>query len=151
MAISILRQAAMFNHQTKLMEKLLDFLNSAEPYTSYRYVLGLVLGGITVYFVVTAIMSLRNLQGLLQDFNRQVNEQRVFNDVRLMLDPDYDTSLEKPLRAKPGRIIKLSLLSACLRLLSFRTLVYVFPELIGVMLVGSAAAVAYWYVFTLKI
>jgi hypothetical protein len=151
MAISILRQAAMFNHQTKLMEKLLDFLHSAEPYTSYRYVLGLVLGGITVYFVVTAIMSLRNLQGLLQDFNRQVNEQRVFNDVRLMLDPDYDTSLEKPLRAKPGRIIKLSLLSACLRLLSFRTLVYVFPELIGVMLVGSAAAVAYWYVFTLKI
>lgn len=141
----------MFNHQTKLMEKLLDFLHSAEPYTSYRYVLGLVLGGITVYFVVTAIMSLRNLQGLLQDFNRQVNEQRVFNDVRLMLDPDYDTSLEKPLRAKPGRIIKLSLLSACLRLLSFRTLVYVFPELIGVIVLGSASAVAYWYVFTLKI
>lgn len=141
----------MFNHQTKLMEKLLDFLNSAEPYTSYRYVLGLVLGGITVYFVVTAIMSLRNLQGLLQDFNRQVNEQRVFNDVRLMLDPDYDTSLEKPLRAKPGRIIKLSLLSACLRLLSFRTLVYVFPELIGVLILGSAAAAAYWFVFTLKI
>ncbi|MCB9932926.1 MAG: hypothetical protein H6841_05815 [Planctomycetes bacterium] len=133
------------------MEKLLDFLNSAEPYTSYRYVLGLVLGGITVYFVVTAIMSLRNLQGLLQDFNRQVNEQRLFDDVRLMLDPDYDLSLEKPLRAKPGRIIKLSLLSACLRLLSFRTLVYVFPELIGVIIVGSAAAVAYWYVFTMKI
>lgn len=133
------------------MEKLLDFLHSAEPYTSYRYVLGLVLGGITVYFVVTAIMSLRNLQGLLQDFNRQVNEQRLFDDVRLMLDPDYDLSLEKPLRAKPGRIIKLSLLSACLRLLSFRTLVYVFPELIGVVIVGSAAAVAYWYVFTMKI
>lgn len=133
------------------MEKLLDFLHSAEPYTSYRYVLGLVLGGITVYFVVTAIMSLRNLQGLLQDFNRQVNEQRLFDDVRLMLDPDYDLSLEKPLRAKPGRIIKLSLLSACLRLLSFRTLVYVFPELIGVILMGSASAVAYWYVFTLKI
>lgn len=122
------------------MEKLLDFLHSAEPYTSYRYVLGLVLGGITVYFVVTAIMSLRNLQGLLQDFNRQVNEQRLFDDVRLMLDPDYDLSLEKPLRAKPGRIIKLSLLSACLRLLSFRTLVYVFPELIGVILMGSASA-----------
>lgn len=133
------------------MEKLLDFLHSAEPYTSYRYVLGLVLGGITVYFVVTAIMSLRNLQGLLQDFNRQVNEQRLFDDVRLMLDPDYDLSLEKPLRARPGRIIKLSLLSACLRLLSFRTLVYVFPELIGVILMGSASAVAYWYVFTLKI
>ncbi|MCG3184650.1 MAG: hypothetical protein ICCCNLDF_02778 [Planctomycetes bacterium] len=133
------------------MEKLLDFLHSAEPYTSYRYVLGLVLGGITVYFVVTAIMSLRNLQGLLQDFNRHVNEQRLFDDVRLMLDPDYDLSLEKPLRAKPGRIIKLSLLSACLRLLSFRTLVYVFPELIGVILMGSASAVAYWYVFTLKI
>lgn len=141
----------MFNHQTTPMEKLLDFLHSAEPYTSYRYVLGLVLGGITVYFVVTAIMSLRNLQGLLQDFNRQVNEQRLFDDVRLMLDPDYDLSLEKPLRAKPGRIIKLSLLSACLRLLSFRTLVYVFPELIGVILMGSASAVAYWYVFTLKI
>ncbi|MCZ7604656.1 MAG: hypothetical protein M5U25_01000 [Planctomycetota bacterium] len=133
------------------MEKLLDFLHSAEPYTSYRYVLGLVLGGITVYFVVTAIMSLRNLQGLLQDFNRQVNEQRLFDDVRLMLDPDYDLSLEKPLKARPGRIIKLSLLSACLRLLSFRTLVYVFPELIGVIIVGSAAAVAYWYVFTMKI
>lgn len=133
------------------MEKLLDFVNSAEPYTSYRYVLGLVLGGITVYFVVTAVMSLRNLQGLLQDFNRQVNEQRLFDDVRLMLDPDYDLSLEKPLRAKPGRIIKLSLLSACLRLLSFRTMVYVFPELIGVLILGSASAVAYWYVFTLKI
>ena len=131
------------------MEELARFMESAEPYTSYRYVLGLVLTGLFVYFLVTSILSLRNLQGLLHDLNRQVNEKRFFDDVRLRLDPEWDVSKERPLKAKPGRIIKLSLLSSCLRLFGFRTLVYVFPELIGVTLVGSAAAVAYWYVFTL--
>ncbi|MCA8910501.1 MAG: hypothetical protein KDB82_02260 [Planctomycetes bacterium] len=130
------------------MDDLVSFLNSAEPYTSYRYVLGLVLTGLTVYYFYTAWASVRNMQGLLRDLNRQVNEQRLFDDVRLMLDPDYDVTQERPLKAKPGRIIKLSVLSACLRLFSFRTLVYVFPELIGVILVGGAAGVAYWYVFT---
>lgn len=133
------------------MEQLARFLEQAEPYTSYRYVLGLVLTGLFIYFLVTSILSLRNLQGLLRDMNRQVNEKRFFDDVRLRLDPDWDISQERPLKAKPGRIIKLSLLSSCLRLLSFRTLVYVFPELLGVITLGSAAAVAYWYVFTLKI
>ena len=132
------------------MEDLAEFLRSAEPYTSYRYVLGLVLTGLTVYFVVTSILSLRNIQGLLHDLNRQAREHGVFHDVRLMLDPEYNAT-SKPLRAKPGRIIKLALYSACLRLISFRTLVYVFPELIGELVVGSAAAAAYWYVFTAKL
>jgi hypothetical protein len=130
------------------MEELAEFMRSAEPYTSYRYVLGLVLTGLFVYFLVTSILSLRNLRGLLQDMNRQAREHGVFHDVRLMLDPDYQ-STSRPPRAKPGRIIKLALYSACLRLVSFRTLAYVLPELIGVIVVGSAAAVAYWYVFTL--
>ena len=132
------------------MEELARLLESAEPYTSYRYVLGLVLTGLFIYFMVTSILSLKNLRGLLLDMNRQVNEKRFFDDVRLRLDPDWDVSKERPLKAKPGRIIKLSLLSSCLRLLSFRTFLYVFPELVGVTLVGSAAAVAYWFVFTLK-
>lgn len=132
------------------MEELARLLESAEPYTSYRYVLGLVLTGLFVYFLVTSILSLKNLRDLLRDMNRQVNEKRFFDDVRLRLDPDWDVSHERPLKAKPGRIIKLSLLSNCLRLISFRTFLYVFPELVGVTLVGSAAAVAYWYVFTLK-
>ncbi|MBZ0134944.1 MAG: hypothetical protein K8I27_01060 [Planctomycetes bacterium] len=132
------------------MEELARLLESAEPYTSYRYVLGLVLTGLFIYFLVTSILSLRNLQGLLHDMNRQVNDKRFFDDVRLRLDPDWDVSGERPLKAKPGRIIKLSIVSACLRLLSFRTMLYVLPELIGVTVLGSAAAVAYWYVFTLK-
>ncbi|MCA8936884.1 MAG: hypothetical protein KDB68_11860 [Planctomycetes bacterium] len=133
------------------MDDLANFLNSAEPYTSYRYVLGLVLTGLTVYYFYTGYASIRNMQGLLRDMNKQVNDQRLFDDVRLMLDPDYDVTHEKPLKAKPGRIIKLSVLSACLRLLSFRTLVYVFPELMGVIILGSAAIAAYWYVFTAKL
>jgi hypothetical protein len=132
------------------MEELARLFESAEPYTSYRYVLGLVLTGLFIYFVATSILSLRNLLGLLRDMNRQVNEKRFFDDVRLRLDPDWDISRERPLQAKPGRIIKLSLLSACLRLISFRTFLYVFPELVGVLALGSAAAVAYWYVFTLR-
>lgn len=133
------------------MDDLVAFLNSAEPYTSYRYVLGLVLSGLTIWYLYTAYASVRNFQGLLRDMNSQVNDQRLFDDVRLMLDPKYDVSHEKPLKAKPGRIIKLTALRACLRLLSFRTLVYVFPELIGVLVLGSAAAAAYWYVFTAKV
>ncbi|MCB9893712.1 MAG: hypothetical protein H6839_04610 [Planctomycetes bacterium] len=132
------------------MEDLAEILKGAEPYTSYRYVLGLVLAGLTIYFIVTSILSLRNLQGLLQDLNRQAREHGVFHDVRLMIDPEYKAT-SKPLRAKPGRIIKLSILSACLRLISFRTLVYVFPELMGVIVIGGAAAAAYWYVFTAKL
>lgn len=127
-----------------------DFLNSVEPYTSYRYVLGLVLGGLFVYFAATAVMSLRNLKGLLDDLNRQVNENRLFDDVRIKLDPDFDLSKEKPLNAKPGRIIKLAMLSACLRLVSFRTFIYVLPELIAVTLLGTASAIAYYYVFTMQ-
>ena len=128
-----------------------DFVNSVEPYTSYRYVLGLVLTGLTVYFIVTAALSLKNLKGLLDDLNRQVNENRLFDDVRIKIDPDVDLSVEKPLKAKPGRIIKLAMLSACLRLLSFRTFIYVFPELLAVTLLAGASAVAYWYVFTMQL
>jgi hypothetical protein len=133
------------------MEDLASFLQGAEPYTSYRYILGLVLTGLTVYYLYTSFASIRNLQGLMRDLNRQVNEDRLFDDVRKMLDPDYDLSVERPLKAKPGRIIKLSILSACLRLVSWRTLRYVLPELIGVTVLLAASAVAYWYVFTLEI
>jgi hypothetical protein len=133
------------------VQELIEFLESAEPYTSYRYVLGLVLGGLTLYFVYTGYASIRNFQGLLRDLNRQVHEQRVFNDVRVMLEPGFDISTVPPLKAQPGRIIKLSVLSACLRLISFRTLRAVWLELIGVVVLGAATMVAYWYVFTLEV
>ena len=133
------------------VEAALEFFESAEPYTSYRYVLGLVLGGLTLYFFYTSFASLRNFQGLLRDFNRQVHEQRVFNDVRQKLEPGFDISTVPPLKAHPGRIVKLAVLSACLRLISFRTLRYVWLELLGVIVLGAAALVAYWFVFTLNV
>lgn len=128
-----------------------DVVNSLEPYASYRFVLGLVLIGLFVYFTWTAVMSLRNMQGLLDDLNAQVNENRMFDDVRVKIDPDVDLSAERPLRARPGRIVKLSVLSSCLRLFSLRTIVYVLPELIAVTLLGTASAVAYWFVFTMNL
>ena len=133
------------------MQDLVEFLESAEPYTSYRYGLGLVLSGMTLYFVYTAYASIRNFQGLLRDLNRQVHEQRVFNDVRVMVEPGFDISTVPPLKAQPGRIIKLSVLSAVLKLLSFRTLRAVWLDLSGVVVLTAAIIVAYWYVFTLEV
>jgi hypothetical protein len=133
------------------MEELAELLQGAEPYTSYRYILGLVLTGLTVYYLYTSIASIRNLQGLMRDLNRQVNEDRLFDDVRKMLDPEYDVSVERPLKAKPGRIIKLSILSASLKLISWSNLRYVLPELIGVIVLLAGSCVAYWYVFTLQL
>jgi hypothetical protein len=124
-----------------------DFLQSLEPYTSYRYVLGLVLGGLTGWFVLTGVLSLRQFAAMLRDFNRLASEARVFDDARLALDPDYDLSKVPKLKARPGRVVKLMALRAVLRLLSPRSLARMAPEVIVVGALVAANTWALWYVF----
>jgi hypothetical protein len=128
-----------------------EFLEKLEPYSSYRFVLGLVLTGLTVYWLVTSLGGLRNLRGFISDLNMQVNDERTFNDVRRALDPDCDLSLLAPLKAKPGRIVKLELIRVSLRLLSFRTLRRVWLELIGCAVLLPACAYSYWLVFSAEL
>lgn len=133
------------------MEDLAEILQATEPYASYRFIIALVLTGLTVYYLYTSFASIRNLQGLIRDLNRQVNEDRLFDDVRKRIDPDYDVSVERPLRAQPGRIVKLTVLSTTLRMLSWKSVRYVLPELIGVAVLLAACVYTYWNVFTVKL
>ncbi len=128
-----------------------DFLESLEPYTSYRFALGLVLAGMTIYWIVTGFGSFRNLREFMRDLNMQVNDQRLFNDVRIQLDPDCDLGGLPQLNAKPGRIIKLALLSACVRMLGWRTVRRVWLELAGCVLLAPACLYAYWLVFSAEL
>jgi hypothetical protein len=128
---------------------MIETLETIEPYTSYRVAIALVLFGIFVYSVVTTIANAFSLRDFIRDLNRQVNENRLFDDVRLELDPNRDLTALPRLNAKPGRIIKLALLSACLRLVSFRTLWRNGLLILGCAILAPMCAVAYWYVFTL--
>lgn len=124
-----------------------DFLQSLEPYTSYRYMLGLVLGGLTVWFVVAGVLALRQYAAMMKDFNRLASEARVFDDARLALDPNYDLTKVPTLKAKPGRVVKMMAILAALRVLSPRSLARMAPELIAVALLAAGNVWALWYVF----
>lgn len=130
---------------------MLDFLEGVEVYTSYRYALALVLSGLTIYWVITSLGSLRGLREFMAEMNARVNEDRLFNDARKMLEPGFDLQQLPKLNAKPGRIIKFALLSACLRLISFRTFRRVWPELIGCLVLAPACVYAYWLVFSAEL
>lgn len=124
-----------------------DFLQSLEPYTSYRYTLGLVLGGLTLWFVLTGLLALREYSAMLRDFNRLASQIRVLDDARVALDPGFDLSKLPTLKARPGRTVKLMIILAALRVLSPRSLARMAPELIAVALLATASAWALWYVF----
>ncbi|MBK9973539.1 MAG: hypothetical protein IPP14_01995 [Planctomycetes bacterium] len=128
-----------------------DFLEKLEPYTSYRYILGLVLGGLTLYFVVTSLLSLRQLAALLRDFNNLAAQGRVLDDARLALDPGCDLKHLPTLKAKPGRIVKMMLLLAVLKVLRPASLVRLWPELTAVTVLAVLSAWSYVYVFTLGV
>jgi hypothetical protein len=130
---------------------MLDFLESLEPYTSYRFALGLVLTGMTLYWVITSLGGVRTLRAFIRDLNTQVNDERMLNDVRLDLDPDFDVTTLPRLNAKPGRIIKLELLTVSVRMMSWRTLRRVWLELLGCAVLLPAAVYAYWVVFSAEL
>lgn len=131
--------------------RMLEFLESTEPYASYRFLIGLVLTGLTFYWLVTALGSIRGFRAFLRDMNRHVDEDRFMNEARKELDPNFDTSTLPPLRSKPGKIIKLAVYSACLRLLSWRTLRNVWPDLLGIAILAPLCIYAYWWVFTAEV
>jgi hypothetical protein len=128
-----------------------DFFETLEPYTSYRFALGLVLTGMTIYWVATSYGGLRTLRAFMRDMNMQVNDGRLFNEVRIQLDPEADLTTLPPLQAKPGRIIKLELLSVCVRMLSWRTMRRVWMELLGCLLLAPLCLYAYWLVFSAEL
>ncbi len=130
---------------------MLDFLESLEPYTSYRFALGLVLTGMTLYWVITSLGGVRTLRAFMRDLNVQVNDERLFNEMRLNLDPEFDLATLPRLNAKPGRIVKLELITVCVRMLSWRTLRRVWLELLGCAVLLPAAVYAYWVVFSAEL
>jgi hypothetical protein len=130
---------------------MLDFLEKLEPYTSYRFALGLVLAGMTLYWVITSLGGVRTLRAFMRDLNSQVNDERLFNDVRLDLDPDFDLSTLPRLQAKPGRIVKLELITVSVRMLSWRTLRRVWLELLGCGVLLPAVVYSYWAVFSAEL
>ncbi|MBX3475352.1 MAG: hypothetical protein KF754_13310 [Planctomycetes bacterium] len=130
---------------------MLDFLERLEPYTSYRYILGLVLGGLTLYFVVTSLVSLKQLAGLLRDFNNLASQGRVLDDARLAIDPNCDLRHLPTLKSRPGRVVKLMLLIAVLKQLRPSSLARLWPEFVAVAVLGGLSLWAYVYVFTLGV
>ncbi|MBX3460519.1 MAG: hypothetical protein KF696_11245 [Planctomycetes bacterium] len=130
---------------------MLEFLESLEPYSSYRFLLGLVLTGMTIYWLATSLGSLRSFRQFVRELNMQVNDERLMNDVRRIVDPEFDLSVLPPLKARPGQIVKLTLLSAVLRMVSFRTLCRVWPELVGCALLLPACGYSYWLVFSAEL
>ncbi len=120
-----------------------QFVETIEPYSSYRYVLALVLFGLTTWLVVSSILSLRGMRQLMLTVNRQMQSRRLLDDVRIMLDPDHDLSQSEPYRANTARIAKLAMLRALLRQFGWKTLRAVWLELVLLAALSLACVWAY--------
>lgn len=126
------------------MEKLLTAL---EPYASFRFTLGLVLTGLTIYLTVSSAISLRQFLAFLKDLDRQAKGQRLLDNARLALDPAIDLTRQPALKARPGHIIKTAVFLACLRLMSWRTLARHWRQWLTLAALTGASLPMYWYVF----
>ncbi|MCC6151641.1 MAG: hypothetical protein IT461_15420 [Planctomycetes bacterium] len=124
-----------------------DLLIALEPYASFRFTLGLVLTGLTIYVMVNSAISLRQFYALMHDFDQQAKGQRLLDQARLALDPSIDLSKSPRLQARPGRIIRNYVALAWLRLFSWRTLWRHWREFALIVLLSAACVPAYWYVF----
>lgn len=124
-----------------------DLLIALEPYASFRFTLGLVLMGLTIYVMVNGAISVRQFYALMHDFDKQAKGQRLLDQARLSLDPGIDLSKSPRLKARPGRIIRNYVALAWLRLLSWRTLWLHWREFALIVLLSAACLPLYWYVF----
>jgi hypothetical protein len=124
-----------------------DLLIALEPYASFRFTLGLVLTGLTIYVMVNSAISVRQFYALMHDFDQQAKGQRLLDQARLALDPCIDLSKSPRLQARPGRIIRNYVALAWLRLFSLRTLRLHWREFALIVLLAAACVPAYWYVF----
>jgi hypothetical protein len=124
-----------------------DLLIALEPYASFRFSLGLVLTGLTLYVMVNSAISIRQFHAFLHDLDKQVAGQRFLDPARLALDPNIDLSKLPLLKARPGHIIRDAALLAWLRLFSWRTLVMHWQEFTAIVLLTAACVPLYWYVF----
>ncbi len=124
-----------------------DLVITVEPYASFRFTLGLVLTGVTIYLLVNSLISLRQFLTFLRDLDQQVAGQRMLDQARLALDPEMDLSKLPPLRARPGRIIRQAVLISLLRLVSWRSFANNWREWMILAALSTACLPAYWYVF----
>lgn len=124
-----------------------DLLIAIEPYASFRFTLGLVLTGLTIYVMVNSAISVRQFYALMHDFDQQAKGQRLLDQARLALDPTIDLSKSPRLQARPGRIIRNYVALAWLRLFSWRTVAHHWFEFALIALLSAACVPLYWYVF----
>ena len=125
-----------------------DLVITVEPYASFRFTLGLVLTGLTIYLIVNSLISLRQFLSFLRDLDQQVAGQRILDQARLALDPEVNLSQLTPLRTRPGRIIRQAVLIAFLRMISWRSLASNWREWLILAALSAACLPAYWYVFS---
>lgn len=126
-----------------------DLIVALEPYASYRFTLGLVLAGLTLYVSVSGLISLRQFMLFLADVDRQSKGARLLDAARLALDPACDLSRSPRLSARPGRIVRNAVLISFLRLISWRTLMKHWPEFLVLALLTALCLAAYGRVFAL--
>lgn len=124
-----------------------EFLQSVEPYSSYRFIMGLVLTGLTIYMLAMSYVSYRNFKGFLAELNENAKEQRVFDEVRVMISKEHDVTRHPTLTANPGRVIKLLAISAGLRVVTWRTVLQLLPEILCIIALGTGCVIAYYFVF----
>lgn len=124
-----------------------DLLIALEPYASFRFTLGLVLTGLTLYVMVNSAISVRQFYALMHDFDKQAKGQRLFDQARLALDPDFDLTKAPRLKVRPGRIVRNYVALAWLRLFSWRTVLRHWREFGLIVLLSAACVPFYWYVF----
>jgi hypothetical protein len=128
----------------------MELLERIEPYTSYRFTLGLVLSGITLWSLVTSGISIVQTARLLADLDLMTRQARLLDAARAAAGDSRPVSELPVMTARPGRAIRLLLLLHLLRLLRPRALARCWPEWLGLLVLGVANLYAYYVIFTFE-
>lgn len=131
-----------------MLEQLIESLARLEPYTSYRVALSFVLGAITLYTLVEALISVRSFFKILDGLDALSHERRMFDSVRLSVEPGLDLSKMPPHKSKPGRALRLMVLNAAIKVVDLEQAKRCWRELTLIALLLPACVVAYAYIYS---
>ncbi|MCC6573386.1 MAG: hypothetical protein IT462_06300 [Planctomycetes bacterium] len=131
-----------------MIEQLLESMEHLEPYTSYRVALSFVLGAITLYTLVEAAISVRSFFRILEGLDTISRERRLFDSVRLSVNPEIDLTKLPPHKSKPGRALRLMVLTAAIKVVDRNSLKRCWGELALIALLAPACVAAYVYIYS---